>query len=75
MKVKQLIKLLQDLDPNYNVVLSKDSEGNEFSPAAELMVAQYHKETDYSGWIRIDEDREPDEDPIKKNCVVIWPTN
>jgi hypothetical protein len=32
MKVKQLIKLLKDLDPDLQVILQRDLEGNGYSP-------------------------------------------
>jgi hypothetical protein len=35
MKVKKLLELLNDVDPEAEVVLSSDGEGNSFSPCAD----------------------------------------
>lgn len=70
MKVKELISELQKLDPEAEVVLSKDSEGNNFSPAADFSIGKYCPENTYSGEF-VSEDNESDS--IKAVCI--WPTN
>ena len=39
--VKQLIDILQKQDENRIVILSKDSEGNTFSPLIQLEIGKY----------------------------------
>jgi hypothetical protein len=66
------------------VILSKDAEGNGFSPACEAEVAMYAAETTWSGeHYMTEEDRratgQPDEyseapdDAVR--AVFLWPTN
>jgi hypothetical protein len=86
MKVKDLIEQLSKLDPDANVVLQKDSEGNGYSPCAGAEEALYVAGSTYSGQVfnldddSTDVDMEDDEwEKIKSNkknkCVVLWPTN
>lgn len=76
MKVKQLIKQLQKFDPDHEVILSGDSEGNRFSPASELGEYCYTPENTWSGEIRdLDDELEEDEAKPVANAVVIWPVN
>ena len=76
MKVKQLIKQLQKVNPNFEVVLSKDGEGNSFSPASDIGVYAYTPDNTWSGEIRdLDDELEEDEDKPVANAIVIWPTN
>lgn len=77
MKVKELAELLTGLDPEAEVVMSRDAEGNGHSPLADYS-DQYHyvPESTWHGWLWGHEDEEGDEKPegaIK--CVVLWPTN
>jgi hypothetical protein len=46
MKVKTLIKALGECNPESIIILSKDSEGNRFSPLSGLWEGKY-SETDY----------------------------
>jgi hypothetical protein len=41
MKVNDLIELLKSFPPNAEVIISKDSEGNEFSPVDEVSSVLY----------------------------------
>ena len=43
MKVKELIKILQEQDPNRICVLSCDAEGNYFSPLSDVSTYLYDK--------------------------------
>lgn len=65
MKVKELIAKLQEQDPNYEVVLSKDAEGNGFSPLADLSAENYVAENTWSGELA----------DGRENCLVFWPIN
>lgn len=49
MKVRDLIKELEKVNPDLDVVLSKDSEGNCYSPIAHADVGQYEPESTWSG--------------------------
>lgn len=49
MKVKDLIKKLQKLDPNSSVVMSRDSEGNGFSPLEDVEVGVYFQDETWCG--------------------------
>ena len=86
MTVRELIAALQACDPDYLVVMSRDSEGNGFSPVAETAGENnsYIPDTEWSGEIRIhhltDELREhgytdEDVDAEGQRAVVLWPTN
>lgn len=85
MKVKDLIRELQLLDPELEVIVQKDSEGNGYSPLAgtdENCI--YVAETTWSGevydstWTAEDADMSEDEwAKMLKNprCVVLYPVN
>lgn len=85
MKVKKLIKELQKLDPNLEVILQKDSEGNGYSPLSEIdSHCVYFPESSWSGeivdtrWTADEACRDEDEwEEIKKKkrCVILHPIN
>jgi hypothetical protein len=85
--VGELIIELQKLDPNKVVILQKDSEGNGYSPMAEVDDnALYAPDTTYSGEVSIEK---LDEKAIRQgfteeeifcgddvlSCVVLCPAN
>jgi hypothetical protein len=79
MKVKELLELLNDVDPEAEVVLSSDGEGNSFSPCADYS-PQYRYEADSTWNGELVSAEDPDEfDEERWNeavpCVVLWPTN
>lgn len=65
MKVKDLITELQKLDPEFDVIMQRDPEGNGYSPCAGVETTHYIS-TMWSGEV-------DDEDP-NKNAVVLYPT-
>lgn len=69
MKVKELIKLLQKEDPEREVVMSKDAEGNCFSPFVEFSKGQYVPENTWSGEFIGDREEEG------KKALCLWPVN
>ena len=73
MTVKELIEQLKNLDGDVLVVMSSDSEGNNFSPTAEAEASHYTAETTYSGQCHHPDD--VPECPNAKPCVCLWPTN
>ena len=68
MKVKELIEHLEKCDPEAMVVMSKDSEGNGFSPLYENSTGRYEAESTWSGEYHDDREDLP-------KCVCLWPTN
>ncbi len=79
MKVKELIEILILADPEALVVLSKDGEGNDYSPVCDWDDSfRYEAESSYNGTLLEKEDVEEYEhdrwDEAQK-CVVLWPVN
>jgi hypothetical protein len=85
MKVKQLIKELSKLDPDSEVIMQKDSEGNYYSPLYCVDGnAVYVPDSTWSGvvysrdWNADDccmEDAEYKKVMKKKSCCVLAPVN
>lgn len=85
MIVKELIELLKDMPQEALVVMSKDSEGNRYSPFADMGTAIYVPETTWFGevysldWTAEDADMSVEEwEKLKEKngtAVVFWPTN
>ena len=77
MKVKDLIKILKTLPPNYQVILASDAEGNSYSPLSDdaYCTAEYTPETTYYGDVWTEENAKEDGRKYKENCIVFWPTN
>jgi len=69
MTVAELIKQLQELPQDHEVILSKDAEGNNFSPLYQMGEGCYHPETTWYGEVDFElEENFP-------NAVVIFPVN
>jgi len=78
MKVEDLIETLERLDPELEVVLSSDSEGNSFSPCSEYGIGFYVADSAYYGSFyndqeELDEENKSTSDAVQ--AVVLWPTN
>jgi len=86
MNVKELKIILRDLDENDEVILSKDSEGNNYSPLADYALNIYVPDSKWSGEVRIKEltpelieigfgteDLYDGDDGI--SAIVLYPTN
>ncbi len=67
MKIRELIQLLQELPDDLDVVMSKDAEGNNFSPFTGLCPGKYIADNTWSGEFTAELDEE--------NAVCLWPTN
>lgn len=68
MLVKELIVQLEKTNPNFEVILSKDAEGNGYSPLSSVETnLTYLADNTWSG--EVIEDHESD------NCIVLWPVN
>lgn len=86
MKVKDLIKELEKLDPNSQLILQKDGEGNGYSPLCGLEAAVYVPDSTYSGHVYslkytaddncMEEEHWKTLKKSKENkCVVLYPVN
>ena len=88
MTVREVIEELSKCDPDYVVIMSKDAEGNGYSPLSDVVGDNnvYVPECDWSGELRLhhltDELRRQsfsEEDvydgPDGLRAVVLWPTN
>ena len=83
MKLKDLIKKLHELESQdsevleYEVIMSKDGEGNNFSPLSDFSESIYIPDSTWSGDVINQQDAEEfglDKD-TKPNCIVLWPVN
>lgn len=80
MKIEKLIKRLQELDPETEVVMSKDAEGNEFSPLCDFSDGFYISDNSWSGhfisdveeWEEYYEQEFPKD---AKKAICLWPIN
>ena len=83
MKIKDLIKELKELDPERIIVMSKDSEGNNFSPLSEIEEGSYEEESSYNGEFGLEKLTPKlkkagyDEENIieGKKAICFWPIN
>lgn len=84
MTVGELIELLQKEDPEREVIISMDSEGNEFSPLSDYSPELYVPDSTWSGEIYLEELTEEDiengytEDDVYDGtdgvkAIVLWP--
>jgi hypothetical protein len=81
--------IVTGIDPDSVVILSKDAEGNGFSPIAaedahgtpvvDFSVGHYRPESTWSGELLVaggaDDDDPPTVGPNDVKAVVLWPTN
>lgn len=81
MKVQELIDELKTCDPEAEVIMSKDSEGNSYSPCDSYNnECRYVPESTWYGSLISPQDvaegsyDQEDFDKAHK-CVVLWPTN
>jgi len=72
--VRELIDRLTQLGQDEAlVILSKDQEGNEFSPLWEVLPGEYEPDSPYSGQFFADGD--PDYLVAPRPAIALWPTN
>lgn len=83
MTVKQLKNKLENLNDNDIVVMSKDAEGNGFSPLADLSEGSYEADSTWSGEVGLRK-LTPDlrkqgysEEDLNNGvwCITLWPVN
>jgi len=84
MTVAELISKLLGVNPDRVVVMSKDGEGNSYSPLYKTETATYVADTTWEGEIGLEELTDDlrkmgfAEEDVKENGVpalVLWPTN
>jgi hypothetical protein len=81
MTVAQLKKLLVQFPDDLKVILSKDGEGNEFSPFDGHSIGYYFKESSYSGTFIYEEDLAEAEEEFGlevdegEKVICLWPVN
>ena len=68
MTVRELIVALKMTDQKAEVVMSRDGEGNGFSPLSSISKDRYTPDPKMPWAI------EPDQDGPRK-CLIFWPTN
>lgn len=74
MKVKELIESFEPGDMEKEVVMSKDGEGNGFSPLADVAEGLYVADSTWSGQV-FNEDEKEEAGEDAKDVIVLWPTN
>lgn len=65
MTVRELMDVLKGYPENHQVVLSKDAEGNDFSPLDEVSHEDYQADSSWSGELGVG----------RENAVCLWPVN
>ncbi len=84
MKVKELKKLLNQFDDEDIVVMAKDSEGNSYSPLADIWDGKYKAECIWAGEVGLRELTTElielgysEEDILEdgENAIILCPTN
>lgn len=76
MTAKKLIERLSTVPPDTPVVMSKDGEGNGFSPLAEAdTAARYVEETTWAGDVLHPDDYDAYDPESMTHVVCLWPVN
>lgn len=68
--VGELVSKLSKLSPSLPVVMSKDAEGNSYSPYSDISVGKYCPDSTWSG----DYSEETEYDDYHE-CICLWPIN
>lgn len=71
MTVQQLKVLLANCPDEWEVVLSRDSEGNGYSPLSGIGEGHYAPDTTWCGEFL----SHPEDNPPPFNAIALWPTN
>jgi len=83
MKVKELIEQLQETDPEREVIMSKDSEGNSYSPLSGFWEGAYVPDSTWGGEVYYDSlEGDPDPEDVRTPgedgavaAIIMSPTN
>jgi hypothetical protein len=71
--VDQLLIWLEEYPGDTPIVMSKDAEGNGFSPLSDVSATHYMADTTWSGECHDQDDGAGDEDGV--GVVCLWPVN
>jgi len=77
-ELKELLDLLVETSPEaaeWEVVMSKDGEGNNYSPLCDMGAYIYMPDSTWSGEIREPDDEDDEDDGQELNAICLWPTN
>lgn len=85
MKVKELMEFLSSVDPNSEVIMSGDSEGNNYSPLSNVELAIYKPLNSWRGEVFtleygaedhcLEEDEWQEMLDTLPRSIVLWPVN
>ena len=75
MNVKKLKELINELPDDMEVIMSKDGEGNSFSPLSDHGISVYVPETTWSGEVYHLDDLKENGLENEKKSLILWPTN
>ncbi len=77
MKIKDLVLLLQDMDPEAEVICQSDAEGNSYSPLAGVDKGFYVEDSTYAGTVynSIKDIKDELGETEYTRCIVIYPVN
>lgn len=75
MTVRELIEFLKTKPQEFNVILSKDAEGNGYSPLADLSEEMYEPISTWSGNVVCEEDIQDEDFEFQLNAIVLHPVN
>ena len=79
MTAKELIAKLQAVDPDTPIVVSRDEEGNGFSPLHEIEMGAYDEESGECGILELTDELKKlgftEEDVRGKPALIIWPSH
>jgi len=74
MKVKDLIEALESINPEHNIIMGKDAEGNNYSPLSNIIIGRYLPESPCYGYVEFEDDMDEDSDsPV--DSIVLFPVN
>lgn len=73
MNIKELIEAIKNLNPETEVIVQKDSEGNGFSPLCDVYDMFYMPDNTWQG--EVYDKNDPDRDMRAIPCIVLCPTN
>jgi len=73
MKVKELIKLLEEQPQDHDVVMASDSEGNSYNYFDGFNIGYFNKEHKEFWWQDDWEESNPGDAYPNDNCIVFYP--
>lgn len=71
MIVSDFIDVLKKMPQDSIIIMSKDAEGDNYSPLYDIEQGSYLKENSWSGEVFFSKEKPKN----TESCVVLWPTN